>query len=461
MDIFSTREIALAIWVAVLAVWAVTKGRKSPSFKGDIYNLVKAFLVKPILISLGLMTAYIGLLVYGLREASLWDISQLKSTIIWSVSVAAVSLFRINQIVADPRYFRNAVKDNLKVVVLVEYLIGFWTFDFWIELLIVPFLALVGGMLAIAQSDKKYQSVERLLNGVLTLFGIILIVHAVYKLMTDFDAFARADTLLDFSLPPIMTLLFLPFLFVLSLYVNYQNAFLKLRFAISDPSLRFYAKRRAVIAFHARTELLKRWARNLAISRPAKRQDVEEAIREVKRIRQREEHPEAVPLERGWSPFAAGAFLAAEGLTTGDYHRGAVEYDEWWAESFPLELGDGIIPDNITYRVFGDETAATRLKLRLNVNARETAQDALRKLLDVAKVLYQKALGHQMPEDVAAYVRAGDEFAIRLHGKEVVVSKDVWPGDRTGGNSVTLIIRNTVNRASDSTHTASPGGAER
>jgi hypothetical protein len=161
-----------------------------------------------------------------------------------------------------------------------------------------------------------------------------------------------------------------------------------------------YAKRRAVVAFHVRTELLKRWARNLAISQPANRRDVEEAIRKVKRIREREEHPEAVPLERGWwPPFAAGAFLAAEGLATGDYHTGAVEYDEWWAESFPLEFGDGIIPDNITYRVFGDETAATRLKLRLNVNTRETAQDARRKLLGVAQVLYEKALGPPMPQD--------------------------------------------------------------
>jgi hypothetical protein len=241
MDIFSTREIALAIWVALLAAWAVTKRRKSPSLRRSVYNFLKAFIARPILLPLGLMTAYVVLLVYGLREAGLWDIGQLKSTIIWSVSVAAVSLLRINQIVADPHYFRNAVKDNLKAVVLVEYLIGFWTFALCIELLIVPFGALMGGLLAIAQSDKKYQSVEKFLSGLLSLFGIILIVHAVYKLFTDFDSFARADTLVDFSLPPIMTVLFLPFLFLLSLYVNYENAFIKLRFAISGPSLRFYA----------------------------------------------------------------------------------------------------------------------------------------------------------------------------------------------------------------------------
>jgi hypothetical protein len=412
--------------------------------RASLHNLLNALIAKPILISLSLMLAYIALLVCVLREAGLWNISQLKSTIIRSASVAVVSIFRINQIAVDPSYFKNAVRDNLKMVVVVQYLTSFWTFDLWIELLIVPLLVLVGGMLVIAQSDKKYQLVETLLNGVLTLVGIVLIVHAVYKLVTDFGAFASTKTLIDFSLPPTMSLLFLPFLFIMSLYVKYENAFAKLRFGIKDSSLRFYAKRRAVIAFHVRTELLKRWARNMAISRPGSTQDVEDAISEVKGIWQRERRPEAVPFERGWSPFAASAFLTPEGLATGDYHRGPAGYDEWWAESFPLKFGGGIIPDNITYRVFGDETAATRLKLTLNVNAQEAAQDARRKLLDIAKILYEKALGYQMSEDVASRVLAGGGFAVRVHGKEVVMAKEIWPQHRLGGHAMEFMIRNTA-----------------
>src|SRR5690606_269985 len=130
------------------------------------------------------MIAYIAILVYALRQAGVWDVNQLKSTIIWSTSVAAVSLLRINQFASDPHYFRTAIKDNLKIVVLVEYLIGFWTLPLWIELLMVPFGAFMGGMLAIAQSEKKYQTVEILLSSVLSLLGMILIIHAVYKLVT-------------------------------------------------------------------------------------------------------------------------------------------------------------------------------------------------------------------------------------------------------------------------------------
>jgi hypothetical protein len=309
MDVFNNREIALAIWIAVLAVWVVTKGRKSPSLRKAFGNLINAFAARPILMSLGLMTAYIGFLVYGLYEVGLWDMGQLKNTIVWSASVAGASLFRISQIAEDRDYFRDTVKDNLKLVVFLEYIIGYFTLDLWIELLIVPFVVTIGGMHAIAKSDPKYRLVEKTLNGLLTLFGGFLIIHAVYGVITNFSSFARVETLTDFALPPVMTFLFLPFLFVVSLYVNYENAFAKVRFVIADPALRFYAKRRAIFAFHVRTGLLKRWARNLTISPPDNRQDVENGIREVKKIRVRERDPEAVPLERGWSPFKATAFL--------------------------------------------------------------------------------------------------------------------------------------------------------
>jgi hypothetical protein len=207
--------------------------------------------------------------------------------------------------------------------------------------------------------------------------------------------------------------------------------------------LNFYAKRRAIVAFHLRTSLLKRWARNLAISRPGNRQAVEDAIDEVRKVSERERSPEDVPLERGWSPFAATAFLAAEALATGDYHRAAGDDDDdWWASSPYLELGDAIMPNNLAYYVDGDEAVATVLKLVLNVNEPATAQDARRKLLDAAQVLYEKALGEQMPNEIAEHLDAGGEIDTRSHGKHVAVVREPWPGHRSGGYAIKFIIQN-------------------
>jgi hypothetical protein len=69
--------------------------------------------------------------------------------------------------------------------------------------------------------------------------------------------------------------------------------------------------------------------------------------------------------------------------------------DEWWASSPYLEIGDAIMPNNLAYYVDGHEAVATTLKLVLNVNAPETAQKARCSFLEIARILYEKALGEQ------------------------------------------------------------------
>lgn len=308
MDQFNNREIALAIWLLIFMAWGITK----PSVRKSSYDVVKAFAHRLILIPLALMAIYIALLVYGLHEVGVWDRGQLKNTIVWSLSVAAVSLFRIEEVTDDPHYFKKTVKDNLKLLVVLEFIISFYTFDLWVELLIVPLTAALGVLLAVAQSDKKYESVTKLLNNCLVLVGGGLFAYAAYKLWTDFSSFATGQTLTDFSLPPVMSFLYLPFLYLMAFYVDYQNVFFRLHYSIKDSSLRAYAKRRAILAFHLRTGLLKKWGRNLMTWQTESREDIDNAIREVFILRARERRPVEVPHDRGWSPYAAKDFLTSE-----------------------------------------------------------------------------------------------------------------------------------------------------
>ncbi len=108
MSIFNNREIAVGIWGAVLFLLCLIK----PTLRNSFAQVAAAFFNIKILLSLGLMAIYIGLLVYGLNELGLWTISQLKNTILWSILVAAVSLFRITDIKNAPSYFKAAIKDN-------------------------------------------------------------------------------------------------------------------------------------------------------------------------------------------------------------------------------------------------------------------------------------------------------------------------------------------------------------
>lgn len=442
MDIFNNREISVAIWVALLVVW----GSRYFSVRKCIYDLIKAFGKRLILTVFGLMAIYIVFLIYGLHEVGLWDIGQLKNTIIWSIFVAAVSLFRIPQIADDPHYYRNAIKDNLKLVVVLEFIIAFYTFDLWLELLVVPFAVIAGGMLAVAQSNKEYEPAEKFINNILALFGGSLIAYAIYNLYQDFELFAKTKTLTDFILPPLLSLLFLPFLFIMVLYSSYQSAFVRLQFSLNDSSLQSFAKRHAIIGFYVHTGLLKRWTRNLMILRPENRQQIKDSIREVKKLKARERNPEDVPYEQGWSPYAATEFLAEEGLQSDDYHRIFGDENEWVANSPYLNIGDGIASISIAYYIDGDEFTATMLKLVMDVHDPKNSENVCQQFTDIARLLFEKALHNEMPEEIENHLLTATDTTAHLHDKKVSVSRTGWPEHRLAGYTLKFVIEKLTAR---------------
>ncbi len=438
MDIFNNREIAIGIWFVILILW----GLSNPPIKKSMLQVVSAFFNIKIQIPLSLMTIYIGFLVYGLHELGLWTMTQLKNTIMWSGSVAAMSLFRMNDIVNDHSYFRTAIKDSFKIIVVIEFVIAFYTFPFWVEFILMSLLAFLGAVLALSETDKKYVQVERFLTGLFEWFGLALISYAIFKIVSEFETIAQFQTLTDFSLPLILSILFLPFIFFMSIYVNYENAFVKLQILVNDSSLRFYAKRSAIFAFHFRTELLKRWARNLNLSNRESRQDIRDTIREVKASWNREKNPEVVPFKLGWSPYSAREFLIKEGLITSDYHRTVGGSDDWCASSDYFRVGDGLTFNCVTYHIEGNESVTKILKLVMEIYNPEVLNAASDKFCEFSGKLFEKALKEEMPEEIKRNLLNEIEMITNQKGKRVIISKELWPSHRNNGYSVNFIIEN-------------------
>lgn len=439
MDIFNNREIAIGIWGTVLFLLCLIK----PTLRNSFAQVASAFFNIKILLPLGLMAIYIVLLVYGLKELGVWTTSQLKITILWSISVATVSLFRITGIKNAPSYFKVAIKDNFKLIIVLEFIVAFYTFPLWVELIIIPVLALLGGVLVYSGTDKKYSRVEGLLNALFAWFGLGLISYAIFQISADIGKFAKLQTLTDFSLPPILFLFYLPFIFLMNLYINYENAFVRLQFVVQEPSLRAYAKRCAIIAFHFQTELLERWARNLNFSNRENRQDIKDTIREVKATWEREKSPEEILLDLGWSPFVAREFLITEGLVPSDYHRSVGGCDDWCSNSEYLRVGDGLTLNNIAYYLEGEESVATKLKLVMDINTPDSSLETSYKFCEIAEKLFAKALGNEIPQEIKANLSNEIEMTTQVRGKKVIISKETRPGHRMQGYTIKFTIQNS------------------
>lgn len=426
-ETFNNRELAFAAWMALLLAWAMTKSGMRTSLK----RVGRAFVNKHIMTIIAVMAAYIVLMVWGLRELGFWDARQLKTTIIWAVSVAFISILDLQSVTEDADYFKKVIKDNLKLIVVLEFLISFYTLGFLAEfLLVMPVSTIIGAAMIYAGTDKKYAPAEKFLTNVMALFGAAFIGYALYRLATDLAAFATRDTLVEFSLPPILSFLFLPFLCALAVFASYEKAFIRIGFTIKEPALLSYAKRQLVLRFRLNTALLKRWATRLQTTKPETKTDIDNTFRQVFDMRALERNPPPVPTEIGWSPYAAKEFLADHGLRTGYYQPA---FDDEWSSSAPYKnLGVGILPNNVAYYIDGNRDAATALRLVLNMNEPAVAAEALAEFAALAGVLHKAALNADMPKQFALAIPLAASASAPAGDKRISIKKEMWADKASG-----------------------------
>ena len=171
--------------------------------------------------------------------------------------------------------------------------------------------------------ETEYAPARKLLSVLIAVFGIALVSFTIQMIARDPGSFFRAGTLTDFALPISLSILFLPFMFILVLYVRYENAFVRIRFMYDHVPLQRRAKRIAMCRFHVRTVLLKRWLRYIQSNRPRDPESLEASVIQVKKHALLERAPPIVPSAEGWSPYLSCKFLQNAGVIAEDYRPDA------------------------------------------------------------------------------------------------------------------------------------------
>jgi hypothetical protein len=241
----------------------------------------------------------------------------------------------------------------------------------------------------------------------------------------------------------LLSLMFLPFLWLMILVVSYENSTLRLRFTMEDHKLRRYAIWRGMAAFRTDTDLFRRLMRNIQLEEVTDRDGVRRLIRQLGELRRRERHPPPLAWINGWSPYAAQTFVEGKGLATGDYHHG---YEaEWWAESPSVEVGGDLFKDRLIYRIAGTETAATRLSLELNANVPGTPEVSDAKFWEAVDALIQSALGDTQATPFSGL--AGRDEAEAMSGDvRLRLMRDDWGSAERGGYARRLSLIHPAHR---------------
>src|SRR5262245_536381 len=128
-EAFSTREVATAIWLTAFACWclrdhAVRRSLLAVASTAFHWRLSSVF---------ALLGLYTWVVVKALSAVHFWTPTQTKDTVLWFFfSGVALAFSGVDATDTQPLW-KKLHSDQVKVVLLLEYLVGTYTFHIAIE----------------------------------------------------------------------------------------------------------------------------------------------------------------------------------------------------------------------------------------------------------------------------------------------------------------------------------------
>lgn len=250
MNPFNNREIAIAIWLLLIFVFALSKR----TVRKSLLNVIRAFFQPKILVWVSFMLLYTIGIVAGLYAAKFWNTTLLKATVVWLCFTAILLSFNFATSKSRENVFAKIIINNVKVVIIIEFLVNTYTFSLAGELVIVPFVTLIAMMDAVARADKKYSAAVKIITGLQIIIGVAILTFAVFKAVYDYENLLSIKALRNLFLAPVLSVLFSPFIYMMLLVTNYELLFIRLSMGPEmDRVLKRYAKRKIII--HCRLSL--------------------------------------------------------------------------------------------------------------------------------------------------------------------------------------------------------------
>jgi hypothetical protein len=238
-----TREAAIAVWAAVVVGYATIK---SGGFRTSAASFLRIVFGSVFLTGLiaGAVAYTVGVVI-ALRAIGYWDHEMERTTVLWFLGTAVVTSFSTTR--KDGRYFRRLVLRNLSIAAVIDYFVNIHPFPFYVWFIIVPVAALLGGVEALLERDPQGARALKLTRGLQTLGGLIVISLSFAYVVRHFGSLATVEKGKDFLLPLLLTVCFLPFLYVVALFTVYQTMLHMIRFGLRGNDHLYRFTRRSII----------------------------------------------------------------------------------------------------------------------------------------------------------------------------------------------------------------------
>ena len=429
----NSRECATLLWLAVLLVWVVSRRE----IREHLISLIQIVVGGKLLTLFAVMSLYVAGMVGALWAAGAWAATNLKTTLVWWITVGFSAVSKALEIPKDPKAVGRMAAEAIAWTEVIVFVSEVHTLPLWGELLLLPALTLLAMLLVVAKGRVEHAIIVGPLTKLQVWAGLGIIGFSVLGILRGPADFLTWNNLREFLDPIILSLAFIPFLLVLAIVMTVESETTSLKLRKLDPGLVTYARRRSLLAFGLDFDGVRRLTRDIKLRDISDRAGVDAAIAEIKAVRRNARRPPPIDPTRGWSPFLAAAALNGEGLRPGDYHRA---FGAWSAQAESLKIGEGFNRPSVSYSVSGDAEVVTRLRLQLTVNYLVPSDDLDAAWCQLAQALVGWALGPAAVDLATPSLLTQHKQMIIIDGAVVSLDWMSWGQGKQGGFDRILAI---------------------
>ena len=275
-DTFSNREMAAGLWLLFFFFVAMI----SRSIRLSLLHLIHIFCARKILIVVSCMLAYVLGIILLLRQVGLWHVADLKDTVIWTMSIGFMLIVRVATNYEEG-FFKAMLLDNLKVMILVEFLVNLYSFPFWIEIILLPGLLFVVLLQAQGELNPENQPVVKIMEFLLGVYGVAVLSFSLFQVVSHFSEVATLESLRVFLLPILMSILYTPFIYCVAIVTKYENVFVQISIMNFNDALAAQFKKAVVLKSGLGLRTLSKWAHQVGSLHVDNQSDIKSLLSKV------------------------------------------------------------------------------------------------------------------------------------------------------------------------------------
>ena len=187
--------------------------------------------------------AYVSFITYLFSSLSVWKNIYLKDILIWTFISGIINYANAILKDADEKYIRNMIKNNLGLIMILEFIVSTFTFNIFVELMIIPIVTVLIVGIYMTENNKNQQYENKFYNFTLTTIVFSNILAAVIKGIREYKNLNKIDIIVSLITPIAYMLLSIPLVYILELYSKYEIIFIRINLG-NNLSKKNYRKRK-------------------------------------------------------------------------------------------------------------------------------------------------------------------------------------------------------------------------